>query len=218
VLDLTQPLDQILANMRSKTRKSVRQSQNRGLIVRRGGEDDLPVFYDLFMATADRKGFRDYSRSYFQQLWRFFGPDGHAQLFIAEKDGKPVAAALRLAFGQTVICKKRGWSGQFGELRPNEALEWAAIRWAKDAGYRFYDFEGLPRPIAESVLRGDGVPHQFLQSPANYKLGYGGDVCILPDSLAYFANPVLRLAHRVVYPKIAHWPIIDRIVSRVKVN
>jgi hypothetical protein len=139
-------------------------------------------------------------------------------LLIAEKDGRPVSAALRLAFGDTVVCKKRGWSGEFGNLRPNEALEWAAILWAKDAGYRYYDFEGIPRSTAEAVLRGDGLPDENLQSPASYKLGYGGEVRLLPDTLAYFSNPLVRWGHRVVYPRIAHWPIIDRVVYRLKVN
>jgi hypothetical protein len=129
-----------------------------------------------------------------------------------------VSAGLRVAFGDTVICKKRGWSGEFGSLRPNVALEWAAIHWAKQAGYRYYDFEGLPRTIAEAVLRGEGLPEENRQSPASYKLGYGGDVRILPDALAYFSNPLIRCGHRVVYPRISNWPIVERLVNRMKVN
>jgi lipid II:glycine glycyltransferase (peptidoglycan interpeptide bridge formation enzyme) len=218
VIDLSQPLDDILRRMRPKTRKSIRQSQQRGVRVRRGSEEDLDTFFGLFSATSNRQGFQDYSRSYFERLWKLFGAGGHVQLFVAEVEGKPVSAALRMAFGETVICKKRGWSGEFGNLRPNEALEWAAIQWAKDAGYRYYDFEGLPRRTAEAVLCGEPLPEENVQSPASYKLGYGGDVRILPETLAYFSNPLIRWGHRVVYPRIASWPIMDRLANRLKVN
>jgi hypothetical protein len=40
----------------------------------------------------------------------------------------------------------------------------------------------------------------------------------LPESLAYFSNPLIRWGHRVVYPKIADWPVIDRLVYRMKVH
>jgi lipid II:glycine glycyltransferase (peptidoglycan interpeptide bridge formation enzyme) len=218
VLDLRPSLDDILMSMRPKTRKSVRQSQQRGVRVRLGSERDLDTFYDLFMATANRRGFRDYSKSYFQQMWKLFEPNGHIQLFIAEVDGKAVSAALRSAFGDTVVCKKRGWCGEFGNLRPNEAVEWAAIQWAKAAGYRYYDFEGIPRSHAETLLRGDSLPQDGVQSPANYKLGFGGEVRILPGPVACFSNPLIRWTHRVLYPKVADWPSIDRLANRIKVS
>ncbi len=218
VIDLSASLDDILMHMKRKTRRNVRQSQRSGLHVRRGTAADLDAFYDAFTSTADRKGFRDYSKSYFEQLWELFAPGDHIQLFIAEKDGRPVSASLRLAFGDTVVCKKRGWTGEFASLRPNEAVEWAAIQWAKEAGYRYYDFEGLPRAMAEAVVRGQPLPEENVQSPASYKLGFGGEVRILPDSLARFSNPLLRWGHRVVYPKVANWRLIDRLVHRIKVN
>ena len=218
VIDLQQSLDEILMRMRPKTRKSVRQSQQRGVQVRRGDEEDLDTLCELLAATSGRKSFQDYDKSYYQRLWELFGPSGHAQLFLAEVDGKPVSAALRIAFGDTVICKKRGWSGELSNLRPNEALEWAAIQWAKDAGYRYYDLEGIARPVAESIVRGDGPPEEGGQTFTTYKLGYGGDVRILPGPLAYFSNPLIRWGHRVLYPKVAGWPIIDRLVHRSKLN
>jgi lipid II:glycine glycyltransferase (peptidoglycan interpeptide bridge formation enzyme) len=218
VIELSKSLDEILIRMKRKTRRNVRQSGHSGLQIRRGSEEDLDAFYELSAATADRKGFMEYPKSYFKDMWKIFGPAGHLQLFIAEKDGRAVSATLRTAFGGSVVCKKRGWSGEFGDLRPNEAVEWAGIQWAKQAGYRYYDFEGIPLSIAESIMRGERHSRDEVQSTASYKLGFGGEVRILPTPLVYIFNPLIRWGHRLVYPAIADWSIIDRIANRIKVN
>jgi lipid II:glycine glycyltransferase (peptidoglycan interpeptide bridge formation enzyme) len=218
VIDLTLGLDDILMGMKPKARNRLRHGLKSGLQARRGNEEDLNTFYDLLMSTAGRQGFQDYEKSYFQQLWRLFAPGGHAQLFFVEYEGKPVSAIFCLAFGDTAICKKRGWSGEFGNLRPNEVAEWEVIQWAKEAGYRYYDFEGIQLRAAESVLRGEPLAEQSVEPDTNYKLKFGGDVRIFPEPLVYFSNPLIRWGHRVVYPAIADWPIIYRIAAQIKVN
>jgi hypothetical protein len=39
-------------------------------------------------------------------------------------------------------CWRGGWSGEHRSRRPNEALDWAGIRWAAEQGLRWYDFHG----------------------------------------------------------------------------
>ncbi|MEX0612325.1 MAG: peptidoglycan bridge formation glycyltransferase FemA/FemB family protein [Pirellulales bacterium] len=218
LVNLKPSVDDILRAMKESTRHSVRKSQRRGVQVRRGGGEDLDIFYELLMATAARQGFRDYSKSYFQELWRLFAPNGHAQLFVAEATGKPVAVLLKISFGDTVVSKKRGWSGELGRQRPNEAADWAAIQWAKEAGYHYYDFEGVPLGLAQSVLRGESLSDSGRRIPSSYKLGYGGEIRIFPEPLAFFSNPMIRWGHRWLYPTIAGWPIVDRLANRIKVN
>jgi lipid II:glycine glycyltransferase (peptidoglycan interpeptide bridge formation enzyme) len=218
VIDLARSLDELLMAMKPKKRKYVRRSIDRGVHVRRGSRDDLGTFYRLSMATANRKGFPDFPIQYYERLWDIFSAGDHIQLFVAEVDEKPVSASLRINFGDTVWCKRRGWSGEFANAHPNEALEWAGIQWAKAAGYRYYDLEGINQPDAEYSLRGEPIPNELADAPSSYKLGWGGNVQMLPGALVYFSNPLIRWGHRVVYPKVASWKMIHHLAERVKMS
>ena len=83
---------------------------------------------------------------------------------------------------QDVQQKKGGWLGEHRDRHPNEALHWAAIQWAKAHGYRYYDFEGIDPAAAELALRGVPLPEPMRQSVARFKLGFGGEVRLLPRS------------------------------------
>lgn len=218
VIDLQRSLDEILMGMKPKKRKYVRRSADRGVEVRRGTRDDLDTFYKLSMATANRKGFPDFPMQYYERLWDIFGAGDHIQLFIAEVEAKPVSASLRINFGDTVWCKRRGWSGEFANAHPNEALEWAGIQWAKAAGYRYYDLEGINLRDAEYAIRGEPIPDELADAPSSYKLGWGGKVQMLPGALVYFSNPLLRWGHRVIYPKVANWKVIHHLAEKVKMS
>jgi lipid II:glycine glycyltransferase (peptidoglycan interpeptide bridge formation enzyme) len=120
-------------------------------------------------------------------------PPGHAQIFLAEYSGRPLSAALVIAFGDVVSYKRGGWSGEHGDLHPNELMHWAAMQWAKHEGYRCYDFEGIEwRP-------GDGG----LSSVSTFKMGFGGQVVLLPSAYEHIDNPVLRRAYTWLAPRLS---------------
>ena len=56
--------------------------------------------------------------------------------------------------------------GQFANAHPNEALEWAGIQWAKAAGYRYYDLEGINLRDAEYAIRGEPIPDELADAPS----------------------------------------------------
>ena len=58
ILDLTQDLEAILAQMRSTTRKHLRQGQRRGATVREGKAEDVDTFGRLLANLCERRGVR----------------------------------------------------------------------------------------------------------------------------------------------------------------
>ena len=193
VIDLSKSQDELLAKMRRTTRYNVRYSQRKGVTVREGYEADLDTFHNLLLSTARRQGnFKPLDREYLQELWRLFSPSGHLKMFLAEYEGQVLSAGLLMNFGDTSIYWKGCWSGEHSGKHPNEAVQWAAIQWAKSQGYRYYDFGGIPRPLAKSALRGEAVDDTVNNSVASYKLGYGGQVVLFPEPLAYVPNPMVR--------------------------
>jgi CelD/BcsL family acetyltransferase involved in cellulose biosynthesis len=59
---------------------------------------------------------------------------------IVETEGRPVAAAVFLAWNGTVIYKFGASDESAWRLRPNHLLFWHAIRTACEQGYQWFDF------------------------------------------------------------------------------
>jgi peptidoglycan pentaglycine glycine transferase (the first glycine) len=197
-LDLRADLEELLADMSKKRRQHIRSAMRRGIIVRKGSEADLPIFDRLKGIQSARIGYAPRSPDYYAVLWRALAPHGHIELFVAEYEGDPVAAELVIPFGETCRQMERPWSGEHGELRPNEVLEWEVIRWAKSQGYRFVDLEGIDGPVADAVLAGTELPEGREHSASIFKIRYGGQVVIDPPSYDFVYNPVLRFAYHCI--------------------
>jgi lipid II:glycine glycyltransferase (peptidoglycan interpeptide bridge formation enzyme) len=197
LMDLRPDLDDLFARIRRQRRQNIRTAERRGVTVRQGSEADLPIFNRLMDAHSARLGYARRGEGYYTELWRAFAPRGHIELFIAEYEGEPVSALLAIPFGDTSRHMERPWSGEHGELRTNDLIEWEAIRWAKSEGCRFVDLGGIDRPIAVAILsgKGDSVDPN---TAAFFKLKWGGHVIIDPPSFDYVYNPVLRFAYRCI--------------------
>lgn len=216
MIDLTQELDDILNQMKSKTRYNIRLGQRKGVMVREGAEEDVPAFFHLLALTGDRQAFSSYPQEYFRELWRIFEPGGHVKLFVAECEGEAVSAALAIPFGDKVIYKRGGWSGHHGDKRPNEVLHWAAIRWAKSQGYQYYDFDGIDLDVARLLVQGEPFPNSAIQSVTRFKLGFGGDVYLFPEAYSYVYHPWLRWAYKTVFPRVANSRGVEIVLDRLR--
>ena len=98
-----------------------------------------------------------------------------------------------------------GWSGRHGRNRPNEAMDWATIKWAKSRGYRYYDLDGIEAKAAEALARGEKLPSSVRRTPTFYKVGLGGEARLLPKTCCYIFNPFLRVAYKSVFHIIRQW-------------
>ena len=165
VLDLNGSPDELLANMKMRTRYNVRLGLRKGITVREGTDADVPTFHRLLLATGGRQRFSTHSEEYFQQVWRILGSRGHAKLFLADYQGEPLSAMFALAFGECVYVWRAAWSGGHGNRRPNEALHWAAITWARAQGYRHYDFEGIDPRLARHLVDQERSKHDVPAEP-----------------------------------------------------
>jgi lipid II:glycine glycyltransferase (peptidoglycan interpeptide bridge formation enzyme) len=203
LIDLCLSPPEWLAGMSRSTRRSIRASLSGGLNVRVGGEADLPAFHSLLAATGRRHGFTPPPLDYFCQLWRLFAPGSHIVLFLAELAGEPLAGELDISFGDTLVAKRAGWSGQHGKLYPNQRLVWAVLNWAKEHGYKQYDVEGLDPDLARAIASGDRAALGFGKEHYSSKLGFGGQVVVLPENHEYVYRRIAGWAHRNVWLKFA---------------
>ncbi len=218
LVDLTADLDAILSRMSKGMRNHVRRSQKRGIRVREGSKDDLPIFHRLLSATGQRQRFSIFDLAYFQGMWDILDQSGYIKLFISELDGDAVSAQVCVLFGNTVVAKQIGWSGQHRHLHPNEALDWFTIQWAKRNGYRFYDLEGIERHAAKTLLAGKGLPAECVGTAAAYKSRLGGNVHLSPAAYCYIANPVLRAVYNRVGLRFAKLAVVQQAIGRFRTS
>jgi lipid II:glycine glycyltransferase (peptidoglycan interpeptide bridge formation enzyme) len=144
IIDLTTSEEEILSRMKQKTRYNVRLAGRKGVKVRLGGMEDLASVYNMYAETSVRDGFLIRDQDYYYAAWGNFLQAKMADLFIAEVDGKPVAALILYYFAG------KAWY-LFGmsyklhrEKMPSYLLQWEAIKSAKARGCTVYDLWGAP--------------------------------------------------------------------------
>jgi peptidoglycan pentaglycine glycine transferase (the first glycine) len=173
-VDLDADPEELLGRMKQKTRYNVRLAARKGVVVRAGGEADLPAFFQMMEVTAGRDDFGIHSRAYYETVHRLFVPYGRGRLLLAEHEGELLAGLVVLRFHDTAIYMYGASSDQKRNLMPTYLLQWEAMQWAREQGCRTYDLWGVPDEDeetleAEFVARSDGLWGVY-----RFKRGFGG--------------------------------------------
>lgn len=193
-IDLRAAIDEILARMKSKTRYNVRLAERKGVLVREGTADDLPIFYRLIEMTSRRDGFAVHSQEYYETAYRLFVPQDQARLFLATYGDEVIAGLMAFAFGQQAWYMYGASSDKERNRMPNHLLQWEAICWAKERGCLTYDLWGIPDEVGEqpekykkTVTRQQGR----LWGVYRFKQGFGGQVIRYVGAYDYIYRPAL---------------------------
>ena len=149
-IDLSRSEDEILAAMSGNTRRKIRVATKKGVTIRAGSIDDLPLLYQLYRVTGERDGFLIRPFDYYQRAWEEFMRNGLAHALIAEYGGKAIAQVILFHFGRKCWYFYGASSNKERERMPNYALQWEAIKWAKAQGYAAYDMWGAPEVFDKS--------------------------------------------------------------------
>lgn len=209
LIDLSLELDAIMTKFKSGRRKSIRAGLKHNLEIRTGTRDDIPMLFDLIMQTCERRNTKPLypNVNFIYRLWDLFAPNNWIVMHIAETEGKPVCASLSFTFGDTFRNSIWGWSGEYVHLNASDVIDWKTICWAKENGFRYYDFVHLDTVSAKALLSGDDVSDE-IKARAHYgstfyKMRFGGDVMFYPGSYSYFPSKMKKsffifMAHTVL--------------------
>ena len=189
VLDVRPSEEALLMRMHAKWRYNIRLSARKSVAVREGAAEDFPIYERLMRITAERDKFDIRACGYYEAAWRAFGDD--ARLFVAEYEGRSLAAIIVVRVGKTVTYLYGASSEEERNRMPNHALQWAAIRWAKHSGCEWYDFWGIPSEVpAHGSVESYG--EGGLWGVYRFKRGFGGRVAKYPPALDF---PYKRLGY-----------------------
>jgi peptidoglycan pentaglycine glycine transferase (the first glycine) len=196
LLDLEPPEEDLLAQMKQKTRYNVRLAGRRGVTIREGGLGDLDLFHQLYAETSERDEFLIRPAEYYLDAWQTFLSAGTAKLLLAEFEGEAVAGLLLFVFGTTAWYMYGASSNRHRKHMPNQLLQWEAMRQAKAAGCLLYDLWGAPDHLDES---------DPMWGVVRFKLGLGG---YLVEGLGAWDYPASRLGYWFytgIMPRYLDW-------------
>ncbi len=216
VLDLSKTEAELLAAMHSKTRYNIRLAEKKGLEIKM--DKNVEELFRLMTLTGERDGFRLHYKQHYTAV---LNSPMVGQLS-AVLDGKVIATLVTVGFGDTLTYLYGASDHRFRSLQAPGLLQWAAIRQAKQAGYRWYDFFGIA-PSENIEIRNSksetnskyeisdskfdyhyDLKHQYA-GVTRFKLGFGGmtretagthDLILQP--IQYRLYQVLRAVRRVI--------------------
>jgi lipid II:glycine glycyltransferase (peptidoglycan interpeptide bridge formation enzyme) len=183
LINLTPAPEALLEAMKSKWRYNIRLAERKGVTIRSGDSEDIPLFYRMYAATAARDGFLIRPESYYYDVWQQFLTAGRAEMLLASVEGEAVAGLILFIFGPTAWYMYGASTGRRRETMPNHLLQWAAICRAKNRGCLIYDMWGAPDVFDET---------DRLWGVYRFKNGFGGQVV---QGLGAFDYPVNRLMY-----------------------
>jgi lipid II:glycine glycyltransferase (peptidoglycan interpeptide bridge formation enzyme) len=192
-MDVRPSEDDLLAKMKQKTRYNIRLSMRKGVTVREGSLDDLPMMYRMYAETSVRDGFVIRPEAYYLRVWELFMSAGMMTALLAEVEGEVVAGlALFHAGGYSWYLHGMSRAVHRNKM-PTYLLQWEAMRKTKVLGCERYDLWGAPDVFDES----DSMWGVF-----RFKQGLGGEVICTLGAWDFPARPLLYWAYTKVLPRI----------------
>ncbi len=170
-LNISKSENDLLNDMKSKTRYNIRLSDRKGVKVHRAGLDKINIWYKLYKETARRNGLYINNIDYFISVLTTRADDtsspAHVELLLAEADGEYLAALFLVISGRRGTYLYGASSSEKRNYMSTYALQWEAVKIAREYGCTEYDMFGVsPGPDHSHPMYG---LYQF-------KTGFGGEL------------------------------------------
>ena len=196
IVDLAASEQELLARMKAKTRYNIRLAQRRGVAVAVNPAAaalgaPLAEWYRLYKDTAARHHITAHGERYFATLFGLAAEAGEPEptlyLISASHGGEPVGGIVVSVCGRMARYLYGASTLRHRSLMGNYALQWAAMRLARDGGCRAYDLYGIsPSAAADHPWAG----------LYRFKTGFGGSIVHRCGCWDYAVRPILYLLFR----------------------
>lgn len=193
VIDLTPKEEQIFKGLKSKTtRYNIRFAQNKGVefvAPETVGDKEIEIFYSLAQKSAQRDGFANYDKDYFDKLFSVSSQEMPVKLFFAKHQGNYIAANIFIFFNKTAVHLFGGFNHEFRHLMAPYFMHWNQMLFAKNnMACEIYDFWGIDEK------KWPGVTH-FKRSFGGKEIEYPKGCDIVFDGKWY---KLFKLARKIL--------------------
>lgn len=188
MLNLELSETELLLSFHPKTRYNIKLAEKKGVSVREGANlEDFEKFWTLMGETGERDAFKIHNKKHYQTLAT--ANSDFIKLFLAEVNGKVVAAGLFSFYGDKVTYLHGASSYSSRQFMAPFLLQWTLIKMAKHKNYKYYDFYGIDEQKWPGVTR-------FKLGFGGYRIAYAGTYDIVLNGLKYNLYNLLRRVKR----------------------
>lgn len=154
ILSIADDAERLLATMKPKTRYNIRLAEKKGVKVFTTRDPKyVAAFCDLTVMTALRDGIVPHPRSHYETMLRII-PEDMLTLYVAEYQGKVIAANLVMFFGRFATYLHGASSNASREVMAPYALQWQQMQAAKTKGCDRYDLGGVCTDTTDGSWQG----------------------------------------------------------------
>lgn len=213
IVDVSRGMEIVEKGLKRQTRQKVRQAKQRGVIIREGGQGDIPKFFQLMLSTCKRQKTTPNppNEGCLRCMWNALHPHKSIRLSFAEYKGETLSGLVSILFGNRATFIKRGWSEKGRDLRPNELLMYDALEWSCKNGFKICDFGSLGPDIARTILAGEPLSENQKKSRHFFHLGFGGKPVLYSEGFVYASNSLFRALYRLAFS----FPYVSKFVRRL---
>lgn len=191
LIDLTNSEEDLLKNMKPKTRYNIKLAQKKGVIIKEMTNDEgFEIFAKLYFETTKRQKYYGHDYSYHKAIFENL-KDKIAHILIAYYDNIPLAAHELFHFKDAVYYVYGGSSEKHRNLMTAHLLMWESIRFGKKIGSKKFDMWGsLPINYDEN--------HPWAGF-TRFKEGFGGKFMEFLGSFDLVTNQIIYKLYNTVY-------------------
>jgi lipid II:glycine glycyltransferase (peptidoglycan interpeptide bridge formation enzyme) len=192
VLDITKTEEELLQEMKSKTRYNINLARKKGVIIVKSEKSEVESlkyaeeFLKLTKEMSERHGITSHPEGYYQKMIQSL-PSEMLKIYVAKFEDNIIAANLVLFYGNTATYLHGASGNTHRNLMAPFVLQWQAILDAKKMGYVKYDFGGVRTQITmegvQDINKWEGI--------TTFKLGFSPKTkpVVFPGSWDIVINP-----------------------------
>lgn len=167
IIDLTQPEEKLMANMRRQTRYDVRRAEKLGIKVEKSNDDGIfKEFHQVQVDTAKRQNFIPPNFDTLLAEKEAFG--NNIMIYTAKtENNEPIAYGMIIKDGKEADYYEAASTPLNRKIPGAHALLWRVMRDLKDEGYERFNLWGIAPP---------GQPNHRYAGVTTFKTGFGGEI------------------------------------------
>lgn len=188
-LDLKKDTEDILMDMKSKTRYNIRYADRQGVkVVKDNSWESFDKYWRLMKRTMDRQNFYAHDKSYHKLMFKNLKGE-IAHLFRAEYEGETLTAWIVFVLNGVLYYPYGASTRKHKNVQASSRMTWEVIKFGKDQGCTLFDMWGSPGPKPEKSDPWYGF--------WRFKKGFGAKIVEFVGSWDLVLNPFLYPAYRI---------------------
>ena len=188
---LTPNSESALKNLSTTKRRDVKLSLKEGAeIIEAGNREEVAKYYDLLKLLYQTKVKTPlFPVEFFEKLVL----DSYGKLFLIKYNGQIIGGSVCVGMEKSVLYEwfVCGTDGKFKNIYPSTLATWAAIKYAAENGYRYFDMMGAGKPE-----EGYGV-REFKSKFGGELVEHGRFLCVISPLLYYIGKKTVEIVKKI---------------------